>query len=179
MNSNMVNNSTSTLFDGLWFKFTIKSKYIVDNKFISIPYFSYLNNISRSQNFRYHFSLQEIPLQGITSSRVSSSGGLFSGDIVHNFGYINFLIAYFMGIASSWAATYFSCAKTILSNTLQINNSLNLQFTLICVRIKIRYFCHTSSTSFLPLMVGSLFQNYIMKFIIKIQSTKYSKIQNM
>ena len=55
-----------------------------------------------------------------------------------------------MGIASSWATTYFSFTKTILSNTLQINNSLNLQFTLICVRIKIKYFCHTFGTSFFP-----------------------------
>jgi hypothetical protein len=47
---------------------------------------SYLNNILRSRNFKYHLSLQKIPLQGITSSIVSFSGGLFSGDIVHNFG---------------------------------------------------------------------------------------------
>ena len=52
--------STSILFDGLWCKFTIKSKYIVDNKFIFIPYLFYLNNILRSRNFRYHFSISGI-----------------------------------------------------------------------------------------------------------------------
>jgi hypothetical protein len=48
-------------------------------------YLLYLNNISRSRNFRCLFSLGD-STSGDNSLGVSSSGGLFSGDIVHNFG---------------------------------------------------------------------------------------------
>ncbi len=46
---------------------------------------------------------------GDNSSGVSSSRGLFSRYIVQNFGYINYLVTCFLGIASSWAVTCCSC----------------------------------------------------------------------
>jgi hypothetical protein len=80
----------SNFFDGLWLKFTIitsgnvKSKYIVDNKFISI-HISPLYYIEISKFQVPYFSSRD-STSGDNSSGVFSFRGLFSRDIVHNFG---------------------------------------------------------------------------------------------
>ena len=63
--------STSTFFNGLWFKFTIiafgnvKSKYVVNNNFFFLSHISHiLNNRSRSHNFRYLFFFKRFHSRG-------------------------------------------------------------------------------------------------------------------